>query len=343
MRQEDGIEHVHEDIQFCFVHSAVRWSTTMPAGQDVWSQFRARPAVFLARKLYAWHTALCAEPSFSGSTSIAVVCISDTHGYQIELPDGDLLIHAGDLTASGSLLEIQQTVDWLNRQPHRHKVVIAGNHEFLLDSCSRGRGQSSPSHPSTDARDRIRWGEVLYLQEGSVTLQCSQRRQVKIYGSPWTPRHATWAFQYDRAVDVWRETIPHDTDILVTHGPPRGHLDSNGFGCPFLLDELWRLPRKPSLHVFGHIHSGRGIELARFDSVQRAYDALVASPSKPVARLVYMLLVFLCARAVALLTAVIGRHQSSPSLATSTWMVNASIVGGGLRDGQRRKAIVVHI
>lgn len=46
---------------------------------------------------------------------------------------GDLLIHAGDLTQSGSMEELDAQIEWLDRQPHRYKVVIAGNHELCLD------------------------------------------------------------------------------------------------------------------------------------------------------------------------------------------------------------------
>lgn len=50
--------------------------------------------------------------------------------------------------------------------------------------------------------------------------------------------------------------IPENTDILVTHGPPYGILDTNiqnqHTGCPHLLQRV--LAIKPRLHVFGHIH-----------------------------------------------------------------------------------------
>lgn len=52
--------------------------------------------------------------------------------------------------------------------------------------------------------------------------------------------------------------MPDDTDILLVHGPPKGHLDFGGKGCPNLLRELRRV--RPSLVVFGHIHAGHGRE-----------------------------------------------------------------------------------
>jgi len=64
---------------------------------------------------------------------ITVVCILDTHNQQLELPDGDLLVHAGDLSKRGTLPELQAQLDWANSQKHTRKVVIAGNYDRLLD------------------------------------------------------------------------------------------------------------------------------------------------------------------------------------------------------------------
>lgn len=70
---------------------------------------------------------------------IRVVCLSDTHDWQpAHVPDGDLLIHAGDLTDDGSLDAIQKQMDWLATLPHRHKVVIAGNHECVASQLLFG-------------------------------------------------------------------------------------------------------------------------------------------------------------------------------------------------------------
>ena len=68
-----------------------------------------------------------------------ICCISDTHGHRIPVPDADLLIHAGDMTGSGTLEEVKATHDWLAALPHRHKVVIAA----ITTSPSSG---SRPAH-----------------------------------------------------------------------------------------------------------------------------------------------------------------------------------------------------
>ncbi|KAJ5131836.1 hypothetical protein N7448_005994 [Penicillium atrosanguineum] len=119
-----------------------------------WQNFRAQPYVFLARMLYSWHKPIPAMPLTS---PIAIVCISDTHNTQTGVPDGDILIHAGDLTQSGSFQELQDALDWLRALPHPIKIVIAGNHELLLDSAwddSSGRAASG--------RAQLDWGDITY-------------------------------------------------------------------------------------------------------------------------------------------------------------------------------------
>lgn len=216
--------------------------------------FVKEPCVFLASQLYRWRRAVCFEPI----KSVSVVCLSDTHNTQpSDVPDGDILIHAGDITQAGTLKEIQTSLDWLNSLPHSKKVLIAGNHDILLD-------HNGPlSDPA--ARATINWGNIIYLNSNSTIVTCENGRELQIYGCPLTPRHGNWAFQYPRDQDVWRSKIPADTDILITHGPPKGHLDAGHLGCKHLLEEIWR--KKPKLHVFGHVHDGYGKEWIQFDKL----------------------------------------------------------------------------
>ena len=101
-----------------------------------------------------------------------------------------------------------------------------------------------------------------------------------IYGSPWTLQFGNWAFQYPQVRDVFNGAIPSDTDILLTHGPPKLHLDSEpggqylAKGSRHLLQEIWRVRGSLKLVVFGHIHAGYGTEVIRFDKLQRTYDAI---------------------------------------------------------------------
>ncbi|KAJ5219607.1 hypothetical protein N7468_008811 [Penicillium chermesinum] len=247
---------------------------------------------------------------------ISVVCISDTHTQKWpDVPDGDLLIHAGDLANDGSVREIQAAVDWLRSLPHKHKVVICGNHDGYFDPRSRleedrdetpngsfvGVSASTASIHEIDDRNgsRIDWGDIHYLQHSAVTLEFNppdttsvsdaktplthaHPRLLTVYGAPQIPAIVPMgpehAFTYPPKFDAWSGTVPQETDILVTHTPPQAHLDLSpvySTGCPNLLNEAWRV--RPLLHVFGHIHESAGREPVFWDEAQRAWERLCAA------------------------------------------------------------------
>lgn len=288
---------------------------------SLWQKFWASPSVFLAQRLYAITRPLA--PPQPIINPVTVVCVSDTHNTHCELPEGDLLIHAGDLIQSGSFQELQRTIDWLRSQPHQYKIVVAGNHDLLLDvKLDRHFSQrhDAPRHEELD------WGDIIYLQDSAVTLTCSNGRQLRLYGSPKSVQHGNWAFQYPRSKNVWNGAVPHETDILITHGPPRAHLDLLNLGCNHLLDELWRV--RPSLHVFGHVHEGYGQEWLYYDEVQRAFERVV------IARRGLLNLLRVVKDALV--------WCWTPMKAPKTLLVNPSMVGG-LRDDQRRRPVVVTI
>lgn len=96
-----------------------------------WRRFHQAPLPVCAQILSARRQRLIdSTNSQKDAVDITVVCISDTHNSVPDLPYGDLLIHAGDLTRGGTSEEIQAQLDSLNAQPHMHKVVIAGNHDI---------------------------------------------------------------------------------------------------------------------------------------------------------------------------------------------------------------------
>lgn len=174
-----------------------------------------------------------------------LVCISDTHSMhrQVSVPDGDVLIHAGDCLGVGTLEELEDLDNWFSEQPHRHKILIAGNHDWCL--------QDEPA----DAEALIM--NATYLRDSGTEIEGH-----KFWGSPWTPVFFDWAFNLARGPAIaerWAQ-IPSDTDVLITHGPPAGILDqvnnSLAVGCNDLTWELERLAVK--LHVFGHIHESYG-------------------------------------------------------------------------------------
>ena len=198
-----------------------------------WQRFRAQPCIFLAQSLYAWRRYIPAAPL---KDPISVVCISDTHNNKVHVPDGDVLIHAGDLTQSGSFKELQQALDWLRSQPHHTKIVIAGNHDLLLDTQYNNIPDQTVSE-----RAQLDWGNLIYLENEKREILGANGRRLNVYGSPHSPRHGNWAFQYPRSKDIWIDSIPEGIDILITHSPPSAHLDLLKFGCVHLLNSLCRV------------------------------------------------------------------------------------------------------
>lgn len=212
---------------------------------------------------------------------IRVVCVSDTHNRQPTLPPGEILVHAGDLTENGSFDEVQAGLTWLSSQPHRFKILIAGNHDVLFDEAflkkypERRYGQSKKE-------EDLDWGDVIYLEDSCITLNVPtfrpETREVIVFGSPWTPQYGISTFQYrpDAASAHWPERLGHlpaAPDIIVTHGPPKLYLDKQNIhqaGCPYLLAEISRI--RPRLHVFGHIHAAYGREDVVLDAVRQAHD-----------------------------------------------------------------------
>lgn len=175
-----------------------------------------------------------------------IVAISDTHGKhrELDIPDGDILIHAGDITSAGSYNELAEINDFFGALPHKHKIIIAGNH----DSCFEASAKYSS----------LILSNVTYLQDEMVTIE-----GVNIYGSPWQPEFNDWSFNLKRGSEIkakW-DFIPDNTDILITHGPPFTINDATPadkmVGCSDLLNAVKRV--KPKYHIFGHIHHSFGI------------------------------------------------------------------------------------
>ena len=176
---------------------------------------------------------------------LRLVVLSDTHGRHrdIPVPDGDLLLHAGDFTRRGEERELAAFGDWLAQQPHAIKLLVPGNHDFLC--------QSDPDR----ARELLAGAELLLGTDARFA-------GLSVWGSPWQPWFKDWAFNLPRGpilAEHWA-TAPADLDVLITHTPPAGVLDrtwrGEAVGCADLTAALPRI--RPRLHVFGHIHEARG-------------------------------------------------------------------------------------
>jgi Icc-related predicted phosphoesterase len=187
-----------------------------------------------------------------------ITFISDTHNKHKQvtnsLPGGDLLIHAGDISSMGYKHEIQEFCKWFNSlENYTVKAFIAGNHDFGFQTEPKMTKEVVGSYK-----------DIVYLQDSFLGYGVDTENYVKIYGSPWQPEFNGWAFNLPK--DGWEleqawDEIPDDVDILVTHGPAFGYLDTimgqyDNLGCELLTKRIKTI--KPKIHVCGHIHSGYG-------------------------------------------------------------------------------------
>lgn len=193
-----------------------------------------------------------------------VVCISDTHGLHgriKELPKGDMIIHAGDITGGGNHSEVLNFLVWFNSLDYKYKIFIAGNHDFLFER-----------YPDLIKEIMVQYPDITYLQDEMILKEGK-----RIYGSPYTPQFGGWAFMRERGDEehqmrgIWNQ-IPYGLDLLITHGPAYGVLDKTitgkKAGCANLLVATVR--EKVKHHVFGHIHEGYGQEERMFT---KSYNA----------------------------------------------------------------------
>lgn len=183
-----------------------------------------------------------------------MVHISDTHlKHSIHIPDGDILIHTGDWSMKGTDDELYQFVNWLSSLPHQHKVVIAGNHDFICEI------------DEPFARQVFLKNGIIYLQDQEVTVE-----GIRIWGSPWSNQYGNWSFQRGEAgLSTIYEKIPNGIDILATHGPAFDILDeANVYNYYLHQDEKLSVGSRnltqaierirPQFVLCGHIHEGYG-------------------------------------------------------------------------------------
>ncbi len=180
--------------------------------------------------------------------------ISDTHNRhaELEVPDVNLVIHCGDEASVRkpwlNQIQSQSFFNWFNGLDIETKVFVPGNH-----STAVAEGLVKPAdYPS-----------IRFLVHEAVVWH-----GLRIFGSPYTPMFFDWAYMKMREdLDAIWATIPEDTDILVTHGPPKGILD---------VTRDWRTKKpihigslsltrhveqriRPKFHAFGHLHDEPGI------------------------------------------------------------------------------------
>jgi predicted phosphodiesterase len=188
-----------------------------------------------------------------------IVVISDTHMHEPEIPSGDLLLHAGDFTMSGSRKETEKALAWFGKtaKSFQHALCIGGNHDFFLYHLSNELGPQA-------VRDFVfkhAAPNVIYL-ENELWATELEGKVFSVYGSPAQPEFGGMAWNKERGPEiraVWDNIPTLGVDVLMTHGPAYHVLDWVGrdrVGCQDLRDALDRV--QPKVHAFGHIHAGYG-------------------------------------------------------------------------------------
>jgi Icc-related predicted phosphoesterase len=176
------------------------------------------------------------------------VGIADTHSRHraVILPQGDVLIHGGDISYRGERMEVEDFLSWFAKQDFEYKIFIAGNHDFLFEKIKEKE------------LEKMIPPEIIYLNDSGVKIN-----GLNVWGSPITPKFFNWAFNRTRgeAIKKHWKLIPSHTDLLITHGPPYGILDQvvneSHVGCVDLLQTVKNV--KPKIHFYGHIHESYGI------------------------------------------------------------------------------------
>ncbi|MFB6143958.1 MAG: metallophosphoesterase, partial [Candidatus Nanohaloarchaea archaeon] len=175
------------------------------------------------------------------SEKLELVAFSDTHGQHrlvYDVPEGDVLVFAGDMTEHGRIAEVEDFADWMGGLEHDLKVAVAGNHDYCFEDYRRG-----------EAVEALEDNGIVYLENGSVDY-----RGVTFYGSPYSNTFDEYVFNEGFG------NIPDRADVVITHGPPRGMLDELGdyghIGCEELKKALEG--RDLEAHIFGHVHQQHG-------------------------------------------------------------------------------------
>eukprot|EP01006_Ploeotia_vitrea_P035200 TRINITY_DN65845_c2_g8_i1.p1 TRINITY_DN65845_c2_g8~~TRINITY_DN65845_c2_g8_i1.p1 ORF type:complete len:435 (+),score=53.61 TRINITY_DN65845_c2_g8_i1:41-1306(+) len=189
-----------------------------------------------------------------------IVCISDTHNehHALDLPHGDILVHAGDVLTESGLRHVKRGPDgtiksvnpegtqlferfaeWFGALPHRHKIVIGGNHDLVLEGLGPKKCQKILDHHCPDASAR-------YLCHEAVDCD-----GVKVFGSPY----GSWGSHNDAfMLDPDYTDMPNGVDVMITHKPCILPKKDEKHAMATALSRTGA-----KLHVSGHCHWANGL------------------------------------------------------------------------------------
>lgn len=196
-------------------------------------------------------------------------CIADLHGYYPKLDGGDLLIIAGDCTARDEIKQWADFFAWLKKQDYRHKILVAGNHDSLLENAFP-HNQKEADELAEIQEWLVEIGEMGFPDFEYLCDSGTEFEGFKIWGSPWSsqfpginPKCCAFTYSFMSSLKEKWDLIPDDIDILITHTPPYGYFDKVKNEYEALVGDMELRNQvigriKPKLHVFGHIHEWGG-------------------------------------------------------------------------------------
>eukprot|EP01119_Soliformovum_irregulare_P000430 TRINITY_DN10297_c0_g1_i1.p1 TRINITY_DN10297_c0_g1~~TRINITY_DN10297_c0_g1_i1.p1 ORF type:complete len:155 (+),score=19.93 TRINITY_DN10297_c0_g1_i1:41-505(+) len=117
------------------------------------------------------------SPEQATGKKIRFVVASDTHnGHDLlTVPTGDVFVHCGDFTkVVTSHRDIAAFNEFLERLPHRYKIVVGGNH----DRCVNLGNVEASKNLFTSAT---------YLEDSQIIVE-----GIKIWGAPWHVKRHVW-------------------------------------------------------------------------------------------------------------------------------------------------------
>lgn len=180
--------------------------------------------------------------------------ISDTHTYHNQLSppkDIDVMVFSGDCSNPQNpihnSIEVKSFLEWFAQVQAKHKIFVAGNHDTSIEK-------------RIITKSEIESYGITYLENTHTTIE-----GVKFFGSPYTPSFGYgWSFnkQRNKIGKIWENIMEPDTDVIVTHGPPRSILDMalklskeyEHCGDRSLLTQIYKTPSIKAV-LFGHIHN----------------------------------------------------------------------------------------
>lgn len=201
-----------------------------------------------------------------------IVATSDTH-FQFDtslIPDGDIFVHAGDLMLTGKEREWKDIVDSLVALPHKHKIIVPGNHDFFIEKNPK------------EIKKQLAKENIIVLDEVNPVCLIND---IVFGGIPFVTNLRGWA--YNRTEEQIMEHFHYnpalyEADILITHAPPHGIRDKveSGLNVGTLTysNRIFSGGLRPIHWIFGHIHEDYGvtiIEQTTFHNVamcNRDYD-----------------------------------------------------------------------